>query len=243
MDRTTVIISHRLSTIKNADIIVVLKDGQVMETGSHDELIQHPNGLYNSLIHLQHMHSASLSTLDTDFDKSNNISLSEIGQSSSTNSLEFNQASFPRVDKLENSMASTLSFWRLLALNKPEWKHAAMGCLSTILFGTVVPVYAFSMGATISLYFLTDDDDIKQKTRTYALCFLGLLVFSILINISQHFTFAYMGEYLTKRIREMILTKVLAFEVGWFDENGNSNAVICSRLAKDANMVRAHTHI
>ncbi|KAF3452294.1 hypothetical protein FNV43_RR02727 [Rhamnella rubrinervis] len=236
MDRTTVMIAHRLSTIKNADTIVVLKDGQVMETGSHDELIKQQNGLYNSLIHLQHMHSAPLSTLDTDFDKSNSISLSEVGQSSFTNSSEFNQAC---LDKLENSKVSTLSFWRLLALNKPEWKQATMGCLSAILFGAVQPVYAFSLGAMVSVYFLTDYDDVKQKTRTYALCFLGLSVFSILINISQHFSFAYMGEYLTKRVKEMILTKVLTYEVGWFDKNGNSSAIICSKLSKDANMVRS----
>lgn len=240
MDRTTVIIAHRLSTIKNANTIVVMKDGQVVETGSHDELIQHQNGLYNSLIHLQHMHSASSSTLSTDHNKSNRVSLSEVGQSSSINSSECNQASCSRVDGLQNLKVSTLSFWRLLALNKPEWKQAIMGCLSAILSGAVQPVYAFSMGAMVSVYFLTDHDDIKQKTRAYSLYFLGLSVFSIMINVSQRFSFAYMGEYLTKRVREMILTKVLTFEVGWFDKNGNSSAVVCSRLAKDANLVRLY---
>ncbi|KAJ4707556.1 ABC transporter B family protein [Melia azedarach] len=38
--RTNVIIAHRLSSIRNADVIAVVQNGQVMETGSHDELIQ-----------------------------------------------------------------------------------------------------------------------------------------------------------------------------------------------------------
>ncbi|KAI9342961.1 hypothetical protein BD770DRAFT_476083 [Pilaira anomala] len=39
-DRTTLVIAHRLSTIVNSDLILVIKDGKVVETGSHDELIQ-----------------------------------------------------------------------------------------------------------------------------------------------------------------------------------------------------------
>ncbi|KAK9272503.1 hypothetical protein L1049_002876 [Liquidambar formosana] len=51
--RTTIIIAHRLSTIRNADIIAVVQNGQIKETGSHDELIQHEDGLYTSLVRLQ----------------------------------------------------------------------------------------------------------------------------------------------------------------------------------------------
>ena len=38
-DRTTLIIAHRLATIKNADRIVVLKDGGIAEQGTHHELL------------------------------------------------------------------------------------------------------------------------------------------------------------------------------------------------------------
>ena len=44
-DRTTLVIAHRLATVKSADKIVVLDDGKVVETGSHDELIE-KNGVY-----------------------------------------------------------------------------------------------------------------------------------------------------------------------------------------------------
>jgi len=39
-DRTTLVIAHRLSTIVNADLILCVKDGQIVEQGTHDELIQ-----------------------------------------------------------------------------------------------------------------------------------------------------------------------------------------------------------
>ncbi|CAG8739888.1 20583_t:CDS:10, partial [Gigaspora rosea] len=45
-DRTTLVIAHRLSTIINADLILCIKDGQVAEQGTHDELIQNTEGVY-----------------------------------------------------------------------------------------------------------------------------------------------------------------------------------------------------
>ncbi len=51
--RTSFVIAHRLSTVRNADIILVLKDGDVIEQGSHDELMLRENGFYRSLYHSQ----------------------------------------------------------------------------------------------------------------------------------------------------------------------------------------------
>lgn len=40
-----------------------------------------------------------------------------------------------------------------------------------------------------------------------------------------------MGEYLTKRLREMMLTKIVNFESGWFDRDETSSGAICSGVA------------
>jgi ABC-type transport system involved in cytochrome bd biosynthesis fused ATPase/permease subunit len=50
---TVIVVAHRLSTIRNADIIFVIKDGQVVEQGNHTDLIQDPNGAYSVLIKRQ----------------------------------------------------------------------------------------------------------------------------------------------------------------------------------------------
>ncbi|HEY4506508.1 MAG TPA: ABC transporter ATP-binding protein [Candidatus Paceibacterota bacterium] len=51
--KTTFVIAHRLSTVRNADKIIVIKDGKIVEQGKHDELIQIPNGEYRHLYELQ----------------------------------------------------------------------------------------------------------------------------------------------------------------------------------------------
>jgi|HubBroStandDraft_4_1064222.scaffolds.fasta_scaffold00506_16 ATP-binding cassette subfamily B multidrug efflux pump len=50
--RTTILISHRVSTVKNADMIIVLRDGYIIERGAHDELLAH-NGYYADLYQKQ----------------------------------------------------------------------------------------------------------------------------------------------------------------------------------------------
>ena len=51
-DRTTLVVAHRLSTIRNADLICVLHEGQIVEQGTHDELLA-KNGYYRRLIEMQ----------------------------------------------------------------------------------------------------------------------------------------------------------------------------------------------
>lgn len=52
-NRTTVMVAHRLSTIKNADVISVLQDGKIIEQGAHHQLIENRNGAYHKLVSLQ----------------------------------------------------------------------------------------------------------------------------------------------------------------------------------------------
>ena len=52
--RTTIIIAHRLSTVRNADRIAVIENGRVAELGSHHELME-KNGAYAQLVRTQEL--------------------------------------------------------------------------------------------------------------------------------------------------------------------------------------------
>ena len=55
--RTSFIVAHRLSTIRNADLILVMKDGDIVEQGNHEELLAQ-NGFYAELYNSQFQRSA-----------------------------------------------------------------------------------------------------------------------------------------------------------------------------------------
>ncbi|EOA25992.1 hypothetical protein CARUB_v10019381mg [Capsella rubella] len=242
--RTTIVIAHRLSTIRNADIICVVQNGRITETGSHDELLEKLDGHYTSLIHLQQMENK-------ESDININVSVKEGQQRSLGKDLKYSPNEYIHSTTSSNivtdfsdmtpkdNKSRVPSFKRLMAMNRPEWKHALYGCVGAALFGAVIPIYAFSTGAMVTVFFLTSHEEMKEKTRIYVLVFVGLALCTFLTNISQHYNFAYMGEYLTKRIREHMLGKILTFEVNWFDEDENSSGAVCSRLANDANVVRS----
>ncbi|MCB1680779.1 MAG: ABC transporter ATP-binding protein [Alphaproteobacteria bacterium] len=51
--KTVIAIAHRLSTLRQMDRIIVMEDGQIIEDGTHEELIQQPHGHYAKLWHMQ----------------------------------------------------------------------------------------------------------------------------------------------------------------------------------------------
>ena len=53
-NRTTLIIAHRLSTIINSDVIIVMKNGHIVETGRHEELLKQ-HGFYYELYNAQYV--------------------------------------------------------------------------------------------------------------------------------------------------------------------------------------------
>ncbi|PAN06443.1 hypothetical protein PAHAL_1G264200 [Panicum hallii] len=248
--RTAIVVAHRLSTIRNADMIAVMQSGEVKELGSHDELNAIENGLYTSLTRLEQQ-TRDLHEVDDEISRIGSSSIAA-GQSSRHNmSRESSLVSRSSPGRLmgdvgndesivkQSSLPPVPSFRRLLMINIPEWKQMLIGSFSAVVLGAIQPVHAYGMGSMFSVYFLADHAEMKEKTRVYVLLFVALAVLSFLLNIGQHYSFGYMGEHLTKRIREQMLAKVLTFEIGWFDREENSTGAICSQLAKDSNAVRS----
>lgn len=140
---------------------------------------------------------------------------------------------------LKKSTYPRASQWRLLKMNTPEWGRAMLGCLGALGSGAAQPINAYCVGSLISVYFLKDESEIKSKSRGLSLIFLGIGIFNFITNVLQHYNYSVMGERLTKRVRENLLEKLMTFEIGWFDQDDNTSAAVCARLATEANLVRS----
>ncbi|PQQ10641.1 putative ABC transporter B family member 8 [Prunus yedoensis var. nudiflora] len=239
MGRTTLVVAHKLSTVRNADLIAVVSGGCIIEIGSHNQLINRQNGHYAKLAKLQRQFSCD--NVDQEQISVSSVTRSSAGRLSTARSSPastFAKSPLPLETSQPLSHPPT-SFYRLLSLNSPEWKQGLIGSLSAIAFGSVQPVYALTIGGMISAFFVQSHEEMRARIRTYSLIFCALSVISITLNLLQHYNFAYMGEQLTKRIRLQMLQKILTFETAWFDEEQNSSGALCSRLSNEASMVKS----
>ncbi|KAL9154242.1 hypothetical protein ABFS82_10G102500 [Erythranthe guttata] len=239
MGRTTLVVAHKLSTIRNADVVAVVSGGSIVEIGSHNNLIK-TNGHYARLAKLQRQFSAldqDQSIVEPRFSSAARSSVSRRSSPASfasplsiinNNNNNNNNNNYPPP-----------SMYRLLSLNSPEWKQAVIGSLSAVIFGTVQPLYALTIGGMISAFFSQSHAEMQARIERYALVFSSLCLVSITLNLCQHYNFAYMGECLTRRIRLRMLEKMLTFEAAWFDQEQNSSAALCFRLSNEASMVKS----
>ena len=77
--RTTFVIAHRLSTVRRADLIVVLEDGRIAETGTHDELIER-GGIYRTICDLQFDRGGEEAAIEDDTDTTETSEEAEDGE-------------------------------------------------------------------------------------------------------------------------------------------------------------------
>ena len=126
-NRTTIIVAHRLSTIRDADTIVVLKNGQVVESGTHLELLSN-NGEYATLVSLQVSENIANSSSICHSDASGSSSFRQPpnSQNPGQDSRSIITKELPQSDQnsSQQNFAPTPSIWELLKLNAPEWPYA-----------------------------------------------------------------------------------------------------------------------
>ncbi|KAF9605580.1 hypothetical protein IFM89_017923, partial [Coptis chinensis] len=211
--RTTIIVAHRLSTLRNASLIAVIQSGQVVEAGSHDQLIHNKHGQYSAMVQLQQLAIE---------DEDSPLTAPENNKDSSPTYFLGNQKHIEGLDKVfspevpdsdnkgnhqREENPSTPSLWSLMKMTTPEWKRTLFGCTTALCFGTIQPIHSFCMGALLSAYFVNDPDVIRSEAKLFCFAFIFYAILTLMTNIIQHYNFGVTGEHLTKRIREEVLAK------------------------------------
>nr|XP_012306296.1 phosphatidylcholine translocator ABCB4 isoform X5 [Aotus nancymaae] len=247
--RTTIVIAHRLSTVRNADVIAGFEDGVIVEQGSHSELMK-KEGVYFKLVNMQ---TSGSQIQSEEFELNGEKAATGMApngwksrlfrhstQKNLKNSRLCQNSLDVEIDGLEANVPP-VSFLKVLKLNKTEWPYFVVGTVCAIANGGLQPAFSVIFSEMIAIFGPGDDAVKQQKCNMFSLLFLCLGIISFFTFFLQGFTFGKAGEILTTRLRSMAFKAMLRQDMSWFDDHKNSTGALSTRLATDAAQVQGAT--
>ena len=222
---TTIIIAHKLNTIKNADLIYVLKDGKIYEQGIHEELLL-KGGYYEKMIRPQ--------LLREELEKSNRKD-EYIRKMTSLKRVNTEEVHFERRDE-ELSLSSDnvkLKVCKMIKIIMKDKCHFIFALISSIIYGAFPILKGYFLGKAIisitSKYqVIRYDDGLK-----FALIYLIIGILYVIGYFCFFYSFYYLGIDLTKTFRNYLLKKFLSLHIAFFDIDRNFQGSLASRMTID----------
>ncbi|KAI0429203.1 ABC transporter [Xylaria sp. FL1042] len=257
--RTTITIAHRLSTIKDAHNIVVMSQGAIVESGTHDELIE-KKGAYFNLVTAQNIAAVKRpanedENEDQEDDDEQLIRRMSSAQSGAAYSDDPNdniaaklkrsstQASVSsRVLKGRNAEEEAkYSVWTLVKLtasfNRSEWKLMVWGLFWSIICGGGNPTQALFFAKQILTLSVPITDankhQVKRDSDFWSLMYLVLAFVILIAQICQGVAFAKCSELLIHRVRDRAFRTMLRQDVAFFDKEENTPGALTSFLSTE----------
>ncbi|KAF8114008.1 hypothetical protein N665_0043s0078 [Sinapis alba] len=236
--RTTVVVAHRLSTVRNADIIAVVHEGKIVEFGNHENLISNPDGAYSALLRLQEAASLQRNpSLTRTLSRQQSIKYS--GDLSKTRtSFCSDRDSVTRQDSAEPSKKTKVTVGRLYSMIRPDWMYGLCGTICAFIAGSQMPLFALGVSHSLVSYYEKDWVDTQKEVKKIAILFCCASAITLIVYTIEHICFGTMGERLTLRVREKMFSAILKNEIGWFDEVDNTSSMLASRLESDATLLK-----
>lgn len=268
-NRTTVVVAHRLTTIRNADLIAVVHAGKLVEQGTHSELIKDPNGAYCQLVRMQegsNQAKGNSTKLDVEIVEAS-VDLDDSLCRSSSQRMSLRRST----SRGSSRHSFTLSFGvpGLIDIHEAEVgqdvhetdeadlkKSQKVSFLRLfklnkpelpyMLLGSIAACWHGVIFPVFGLLlskciriFYEPPHELKKDARFWSLMFVGLGILALAIVPLQNFLFGVAGGKLIQRIRSLSFQKVVHQDISWFDDPANSSGAVGARLSTDASIMRS----
>uniref|UniRef100_K3WTD3 Uncharacterized protein n=1 Tax=Globisporangium ultimum (strain ATCC 200006 / CBS 805.95 / DAOM BR144) TaxID=431595 RepID=K3WTD3_GLOUD len=239
---TTLVIAHRLSTIRHADKIFVLNDGHIVESGSHDEIVQIENGIYRNMYTIQQMRSKEeeeATALEAEEESREAYRSSFVSAKTDISLSEVEN------NDLEKKKFGMLDIARLC---KPDTTYFIFGMLGAVVGGMAFPASALlvsgmitSMTQEYAKFQQTQDrshlDKLYDDVMIYGILYLVGAVVIMIFMWMQTYYFKYISERLTTRLRNTNFEALCRQNVDFFDVKENASGALIADLATNATKV------
>ena len=239
VNRTTLIIAHKLATVKNADNIVVMSYGCVMEEGTHDELIAR-DGQYAALVRAQDLGATKEEVEESALEKDAKMTLerrltlqrTQTGATAITGGVE---AQVESDGTLNYSLIKCIGimFYEQTAL---YWYFfvSTIGCL---IGGATFPAQALLFARLIRVFTL-QGEEARDQANFYALMFFVVALGNLVAYFVIGWNCNVIAQVVTHRYRHEMFQRVLHQDMDFFDRPENTSGALTSKLSSLPNALQ-----
>uniref|UniRef100_A0A7E4W3A9 ABC-type xenobiotic transporter n=1 Tax=Panagrellus redivivus TaxID=6233 RepID=A0A7E4W3A9_PANRE len=245
--RTTIVIAHRLTTIRNADCIIAMKNGEIVETGVHDELMAR-KGLYHELVSAQvfadlNDEKIEKGRADTEVSvRSRTNTMTSVKQEIAATVVDpkKEEDDLKRLQKeLEEMGAQQSNLVQILKHARKQWFAIIIGCTASMISGMVFPSFSILFTEIMTVFSNPDTEKLKKDGHFYALMFLVIGAVQASTLFLQCVCFGVASERLTQRLRSQLFRNIMRMDIAYFDDPKHFSGKLVTRLASDAPNVKS----